>query len=677
MSDTVNLTIDGRQIKASKGTTVLEVAAAYGIPIPFFCYHPKLKPVGACRMCLVEVEGMPKLQTSCTIEAREGMAVYTNNEKVVKARKAVLEFLLINHPLDCPICDKGGECPLQNTTYTYGPDISRYIEEKWHFEKPVELGPRILLDRERCIMCMRCVRFCDEIAGHNELTFYNTGRGIEIGAVEGKTFSSNFSGNTIEICPVGALTSKSYRFKARPWDLKSTPSICTHCPLGCNVFMDSRRDELLRIVSRENSGVDDGWLCDTGRFGFENLNGENRLKVPLVKEEGIFKESTFDDALKHIAGKLFETAEKYGPDSVAAIGSHQCTNEDNYIFGKFFTEVVKSSNVDFGHCSEVLDNLLPLSEKIRWGKVKSLNKSGLILIFGADVSKLVPVLDLRIKKCVENGTLLAIFNDSSVELSGYALKTITYQKNSESIFIRDLKKVLSLKEPPIADKSDSFDVQAAFKFFKEASLAKNVTMLIGEEFLRDAGIVSLVELITSKLEKGGFIEFLPVLKGGNTAGALAMKNYFGRTNNTIDIFEGIREGKIKALYLMGFNPLKEGLASKFEADSLQKLDFLAVQDIFLTETAKLAGVVLPAQAYTERDGSYINLERRIQWLRASEKPFGSSLTDWEIIAKLSEKANKPFNFTSVQEIFKDMSEKIPEFSEQTHEKIGLKGTFLK
>src|SRR5919199_336869 len=284
--DTVNLTINGRAVTARKGTLLVEAAKQVGIDIPIFCYHPKLKSVGACRMCLVQLEKLPRLQTACTTPVAADMVVHTDTPEVVAAQNGVLELLLANHPLDCPICDKGGECPLQDNTFRYGPGASRFVEEKRHKEKAYPLGERIVLDRERCIMCYRCVRFHQEIPGDEALAAVERGVDSEIGTLSGEPYNSMFSGNTIELCPVGALTSRQYRFKARPWDLVRTPSICNGCSVGCNIEVHSRTETVLRLVSRANPAVDDGWLCDRGRFDTVPIPQSCRPLQPLVRDQG-------------------------------------------------------------------------------------------------------------------------------------------------------------------------------------------------------------------------------------------------------------------------------------------------------------------------------------------------------------------------------------------------------
>src|SRR6195256_3376783 len=281
---TIQLTIDGREVQAVEGAMLVDAAKQGDIEIPYFCYEPKLgQPVGACRMCLVEVEGIPKLQTSCSTPVKDGMVVHTQTERVRKAQNAVVEFLLVNHPLDCPVCDKGGECPLQDITFGWGLGRSRFIEPKRHFQKPLNLSPLVAIDRERCILCYRCVRFSQEVAEDYQLVFLERADHTFVGTFDGRPYIAPFAGNIIELCPVGALTSTSYRFKARPWDIEDAGSVCTLCPSQCNVKFTVRDERVVRVLARDNVAVDDGWLCDKGRFAFQMFNSADRITQPMVR----------------------------------------------------------------------------------------------------------------------------------------------------------------------------------------------------------------------------------------------------------------------------------------------------------------------------------------------------------------------------------------------------------
>lgn len=338
------ITIDGRQFEVDGKRTIIEAARENGIEIPHFCWHPRLSVAGNCRMCLVEVEKLPKLVIACATQVADGMVVHTANAKVVNAREAVMEFLLINHPLDCPICDEAGECKLQDYAYTYSVGYSRFDEDKVHKPKRVELGEHVLLDTERCIMCSRCVRFCDEIAGKPQLTFTQRGTHVELTTFPGEKLDNPYSMNVIDICPVGALTSRDFRFKARVWEMSSTETVCPGCARGCNMYSWVRNNEVLRQTPRFNSDVNDFWMCDSGRLDtFKHVNVQNRIKAPLMrKDEGVI-EVGWDEAVARVASgsKTFRKAE------IAAIGSAYATNEENYLFQKFAAEVLGTKHIDF------------------------------------------------------------------------------------------------------------------------------------------------------------------------------------------------------------------------------------------------------------------------------------------------------------------------------------------
>ncbi len=338
------ITIDGRQFDVDSKSSIIEAARENGIEIPHFCWHPKLSVAGNCRMCLVEVEKLPKLMIACATQVAEGMVVHTANPKVVNAREAVMEFLLINHPLDCPICDEAGECKLQDYAYKYSVGYSRFDEDKVHKPKRVELGPNVMLDTERCIMCSRCVRFCDEIAQKPQLTFTQRGTHVELTTFPGEQLDNPYAMNTIDICPVGALTSRDFRFKARVWEMSSTETVCPGCARGCNMHSWVRNNEILRQTPRYNVEVNDFWMCDVGRLEtYKHVNVENRIKAPLMrKDEGVV-EVGWDEAVAHVASesKTFKKTE------IAAIGSGYATNEENYLFQKFATEVLGTKHIDF------------------------------------------------------------------------------------------------------------------------------------------------------------------------------------------------------------------------------------------------------------------------------------------------------------------------------------------
>src|SRR5205814_5023422 len=442
----VHLTIDDIPVAVPPGTLVWAAAQQAGIEIPIYCYHPKMPPLGACRMCFVEIEKLPKPpQTACTTPVSEGMIVHTKTEKVIKARKGTLEFLLINHPLDCPICDKGGECDLQDFTMRHGPGGTRFDQYKRHYPKPVPVSDRVFLDRERCILCQRCVRFCSEISMDNGLVMISRGYKMEVGTAPDHAFDSIFSGNTVEMCPVGALTASAYRFKARPWELKRTPSVCNNCSVGCNARIDVRVDKIMRLMSRTNDAIDDGWLCDRGRWGFEFVNSPQRLRTPLIRQKGQLQPATWDEAIYMLASRLRIIADKHGAEAIGGIGSTRTTNEEAYLFQKLLRGVIGTPHIDHHHGS------FPGPRDALTGKpwmmtnsIADIEKAAHIVLIASDPYERQPILNLRIKKAMKAGAHIYIVNEGATELDRFAASKITLPQHGAGMAAKMLlKHVLS------------------------------------------------------------------------------------------------------------------------------------------------------------------------------------------------------------------------------------------
>ena len=402
----VTFTIDGREVSAPENSMLVDAAKFGDTEIPVFCYEPKLgQPVGACRMCLVEIEGIPKLQTGCSTPVKDGMVVHTQTERVHAAQRAVVEFLLINHPLDCPVCDKGGECPLQDITYGWGPGTSRFIEPKRHFRKPLELSPLIAIDRERCILCYRCVRFSQEISEDYQLVLSERGEHTFVSTFDGHPYVAPFSGNIIELCPVGALTSTAYRFRARPWDIEGAGTICTYCPSQCNVELTVRDDRVMRVLARDHEEVDDGWLCDKGRFAYQSMHTDERITQPLVREGVRLMPASWEKALDAAAGAL----KKAGPKAAALAGG-DTTNEEAFLLGRLFREGLGSGRLA-GSAARALPPELSraLADPALQATVPDLEFAHAVLVLDCDPVDDAPILDLRIRKGVRrHGVQLAV-----------------------------------------------------------------------------------------------------------------------------------------------------------------------------------------------------------------------------------------------------------------------------
>jgi NADH-quinone oxidoreductase subunit G len=402
--NTITLTIDGREVQAPENSMLVDAAKLGDVEIPVFCYEPKLGgPVGACRMCLVEIEGIPKLPTGCSTPVQDGMVVNTQSERVKTAQEAVVEFLLINHPLDCPVCDKGGECPLQDITFGWGGGISRFVDPKRHFVKPLELSPTIAIDRERCILCYRCVRFSQDVAEDNQLVLLERGAHSFVSTFDGHPYVAPFSGNIVDLCPVGALTSRPYRFRARPWDIEDAGSVCTLCPAQCNVTLTVRDERVLRVQARDHPEVDDGWLCDRGRFAYPALGGSGngaeggaRITEPLLRDGGELRVVSWERALTEAASAL-----KRAGDRSAGIVGGGATGEEGLLLARLLREGLGSANVDSRSAGTLALSIHhALSDPRLQATVSDLEFAHAVLVLEADPISDAPILDLRLRKGV-------------------------------------------------------------------------------------------------------------------------------------------------------------------------------------------------------------------------------------------------------------------------------------
>ncbi|MDP8937828.1 MAG: 2Fe-2S iron-sulfur cluster-binding protein, partial [Actinomycetota bacterium] len=398
--ESLSILVDGRAIEARPGEMVIAAAERAGVYIPRFCYHPRMKPVGMCRMCLVEIKG-PRgfaLLPACFVPVAKDQEVVTTSAKVKKAQDGVLEFLLINHPLDCPVCDRGGECPLQDQTFAFGPGESRFVEEKRHWAKPIPINPLVALDRERCIQCARCTRFAEEVAGDPMIDFVGRADHTEVNTFPGRPFVSNFSGNVVQICPVGALTATPYRFRARPWDLETVESTCTACAVGCRMALQSSANRLIRHLGVDSDPVNHGWLCDKGRFFYEALDRPERLTGPLVRRGDELVETTWTEAMQAVADGLARARDESGPGSIAVLGGARLANEDAYAWARLAKGVLGTDNVD-----AQLGDGLPAEAVLGLPRatIDEACRAGAVVLLGPDVKEELPVLYLRLKAAAD------------------------------------------------------------------------------------------------------------------------------------------------------------------------------------------------------------------------------------------------------------------------------------
>ena len=432
----ITLVVDGVEVPAAEGAMLVDAAKGGDVEIPVFCYEPKLGgPVGACRMCLVEVEGIPKLQTACSTPVRDGMVVYTQTDRVQEAQNAVVEFLLVNHPLDCPVCDKGGECPLQDISMGWGAGKSRVTDPKRHFRKPVPLSPLVRIDRERCILCYRCVRFSQDVAEDEQLQLLERGSRSFVGTFDDRPYIAPFHGNIIELCPVGALTSEAYRFRARPWDIEDAGSVCTLCPSQCNVKFTVRDERVARVLARDNHEVDDGWLCDKGRFGFQMFHSEDRMLHPTVRTGGALHKASWDEALQKAAAGL----KAAGPRTAILIGS-QASNEEGYLLQRIARQALGSPHVDSrGGQRLERETVLALGRPELSASMADIDNAKTILVVGTDPLHSMPILDLRLRKAMRNhGTRVAVVSDRPTALDGGSEETLRYAPGEAATVLSNL-----------------------------------------------------------------------------------------------------------------------------------------------------------------------------------------------------------------------------------------------
>lgn len=710
MTDWINITIDGSEIQAKKGELLTDAAARAGIAIPVFCSHPKLDPLGACRMCLVEVEG-PRgraLITACTTPVVDGAKYFYASDKAVDARKGTLELILINHPLDCPICDKGGECPLQNQTMEHGPGKSHFWEIKTHKAKNYPLSDLILLDQERCIVCWRCIRYLQEWEDKPQLGLFHRGGETVIDKFPGAKLDATTSGSIIDLCPVGALTNRLSRFGYRPWELDKTDSICIHCAQGCNLRIDARDDLVRRHVGRENPAVNEEWICDKGRFATGVSSSAQRLTEPLMRIDGKLQPVSWQQAVERVVQEIKTIVAKYGQAAVGAIGSAKASNEANYLLGKFMRALVGSNHVDFreGAALHADPRGIPSLDETR--------NADLIVLMGCDPSEEAPVLATFLKRAAKrSGAKLVIVHSRAIELTQYAGVFLQPAPGDEASLF-DALTAASLKvrgeTAPAWLTQLAATVEAAGGLPAEAVSeaaellvgAKRPFIVYGSDYAWGYGSRDIVAALTNWVvaaghgDRLGFLHSQANAQGAADMGMLpgmlpgyrAVSDADGRAEleslwqTHLPAEPGMNYGamianvrsQIRALYIMGADPAAEKPA---DTAALKALNFLVVQDLFLTETAKLATVVLPAASYAESDGTYTNMERRVQRAPRAVQSVGKSVSDWNILMHLARYyaagQTAAWNTSSVEAVFAEIAAAVPQYAGMSWELLDNQG----
>jgi NADH-quinone oxidoreductase chain G len=725
-TETVRLTIDGIPISVPKGTLVIEAARRVGVMVPHFCYHPKLKPDANCRMCLVEVERMPKLQTSCSTLATEGMSVRTATTVVHDAHKSVLEFILANHPLDCPVCDQGGKCDLQDFSHQYTA-TSRFEETKRIFQKEY-FSPLIETQMNRCVQCLRCVRYCDEVMDVKALAPIGRGTMTEIKSFGAHPLDCEFCGGCVQICPVGAITSRLSMYEYRPWMLKRADTVCTFCGDGCQITVQTKDQELIEVNSSQGAGRNSGDLCARGFFGFRAASHPDRVTQPLIRRNGALVEATWEEALEYVAERTKQLKQAHGPQAFGGLISGRCTNEELYLFQKFMRLTIGTNNLDssarYGHVNGV--------EAMRWVQgthrwtvtFEDIAQADVLLLVGTNITETNPITGLKVKEAVKKqgaalltieaiqpaiGTISNITNLSEqhacVNPSQFGaavlglLKAVVEGNHVDSTVRQrgeDYVTAVSQAVQRLTWEDLALNTGVSHESFVQmaASLAKGrrVVVLAGQILLRSQGgygiCLNLLDLLllTGKLTARG-CGFAPLAEENNDQGAVEMgavaamlpgalpiTDQDTRTRMSrawkeelplatgatlIEMIERAQAGIIKGLFIVGENPIGSLPPQIGAKEALDKLDLLVCQELFLTETAALAHVVLPAASAMEKDGTFTNTEGHVQAVRPAINPVGDSRPDWEILSALSVFMGVPLEYGDAKEILKEIRAVVP------------------
>ncbi len=654
---TVKVTIDGQEIAAKPGELLIKVAQEHGVYIPRFCWHERMKPVGMCRMCLVEVEGVRGFPPACTTTVTDGMVCRTRTDAVKKVQDGVLEFLLINHPLDCPVCDRGGECPLQDQTLAFGPGESRFIEEKRHFEKPIRLSELVLLDRERCIQCGRCTRFADEIAGDRLIDFVDRGDRMEVLNFEEQPFDSYFSGNTVQICPVGALTAAQYRFKARPWDLSTAETSCTTCAVHCRGAVQSSSNRIVRLLGVDSEPVNHGWLCDKGRYGIEWVHSEHRIVEPQVRIDGELTQVSWPEALDAAAKSITGALELHGPESIAVLGGAHGTNEDAYLWAWLAKAVVRTDNVD----AQMGDGLpAEVVLGVPRAEISECDTAAAIVLLGPDVQEELPVLYLRLRRAaVQLGVPLVDLAPVEHALTEHAtavVRTTPGEPVSQAALDavrravegRDGSVVVLLGRPSLAEAPDAVVRSAAALAelpnvrFLSALRRANVHGAL------DAGLCPgfLPGRVTLERAAGWFENAwgaVPVARGLDAGGTLA----------------AAAQGRIRVLVLLGSDPIADFPDAALARRAIEGADTIIAVDAFTSASTARADIFLPCTLWGEKTGSVTNLEGRVQRVGRKVAPEGTAMDDWRIAVELAARLGHDLDLATVDEVADEFARVAP------------------
>jgi len=721
----IKLNLDGQDIIAEEGLTVLDAAKQAGIKIPTLCAMPELGfTPGSCRVCVVEIEGEPTLSASCMTDVREGMVIYTNSERVIKARRIVVELLISNHPLDCMTCEKSGSCILEDLTYDFGIKKSRFEQNK----KEITINnnnPFIVRELNKCVLCGRCVEICNEIQQSNILDFGYRGTKTEIvvdGGVDLKNSNCVFCGQCVAVCPVGALTDKEAQGKGRTWEFEKIKTTCNYCGCGCNFDFNVKEGKVVKVTSNPESIVNGINLCVKGRFGYDYIHRDDRLTTPLIKKNGKFEKASWEEALQLVSDKFSQIKKENGSDGLAVLSSAKCTNEENYLLMKFSRAVLGTNNVD--HCARLCHSATVAGLAQAFGSgamtnsIEEIANASVIYLTGSNTTENHPVIALEIKKAViKNGAKLIVADPREIELTKYAtlwlrqrpgtdvalfnglMNVIISEGLEDKEFIaqrtegyEDLKKTVLKYTPEIAEKITGVsaeDIRKAARIYATAPTASliysmgitqhttgtdnvlstaNIAMLTGNVGKESAGVNPLRG--QSNVQGACDLGALPDVYSGyqkvtdpqikekfSKAWGVDLSDKVGLT--VVEILNAAYDGNIKGVFIMAENPAMSDPDLDHTREALKRVEFLVVSDIFMTETAELADVVLPGVTIAEKDGTLTNTERRVQRIRKAVEPVGESKPEWKIICELAQKMGYNMKYNNPAEIMEEIASLTP------------------
>ncbi len=719
----VKININGKEVEAPAGSTVLQAAELAGIEIPRLCYDPDLSALGACRLCVVEVSGNRLLPASCVTPVFQGMVIETESDSVVEARKTILELLVANHPLDCMTCNKMGDCKLADYCYKYGVKESPFIGEKHHYSIE-DSNPFIIRDLNKCILCGACVRACEEMTGKDNLSYLNRGfhrKATTAGDVPYIESDCVFCGQCVAVCPTGALTEKTMAGEARRWEIERVQTTCPFCGTGCNFDLAVKGEKVIGVLSNPKAPVNGRSLCVKGRFGWDYIYNEKRLTTPLIKKDGKFEKASWDEAFELIATKLNEIKAKNGPDSFAALSSARCTNEENFLVQKFTRAVMETNNVD--HCARVCHapSVAGLANSFGSGAMTNIisevtNEAELLFLIGINPTEAYPVLGYKMRQAHRHGCKLVVCDPRRTELAAEADIWLQQRHGTDIPLLNGLMHII-IKEGLedknfIETRTENYEAMKALAAEYTPERVSEITGVSVEDLYRVArlyattdkamafyslgitehicgtrNVMSIANLamLTGHIGRPG-VGVNPVRGQNNVQGACdmgALPNVYAGYQSVTDkairekhekvwgaklpdkvglkipeMFEAAHEGKVKAMYILGENPILTDGNVNFIKEALEKLEFFVVQELFLTETAQFADVVLPAASFAECDGTFTNTERRPQRVRKAIEPLPGQ-ANWETICQMVTRMGYPMSYNHPSEIWSEMASLTP------------------